>query len=342
MSAYIDYKYIILLSPKLTGFKQVGNNLWNFRCPICGDSQHNKVKKRGYIYTKAANYRYHCFNCGTDKPLGAFMRIVDGTLYQEYRKEIFHERLTTHWAGTENEGTKFIVPEHHIRIKSSANKIPVSDLPKNHPAVIYLKNRNVPEKSFQKVFWTSNFPELAKSVSERYAERKFPSEGIIFEVRDLSQKGFPLMGYQLRVIGTNVPKNHRFITCVNRTDTSINVYGADFIDWDKQVFVVEGPVDSLFIPNCIASLNASLYRVGLNNAIYVNDCEPRNNEVVREIEKCIRKGYKTVLLPETYNTMDINDIINNFHYSEEELQSLLLKYTYSGATARVMFSKWKK
>jgi len=41
-STYIDVKYINLCSSVLERFKQKTTNLWNFRCPICGDSKRVK------------------------------------------------------------------------------------------------------------------------------------------------------------------------------------------------------------------------------------------------------------------------------------------------------------
>ena len=43
----IDSKYIGLVSSRLQKFKRVKADLYNFRCPICGDSQKHKNKARG-------------------------------------------------------------------------------------------------------------------------------------------------------------------------------------------------------------------------------------------------------------------------------------------------------
>ncbi|SVD84093.1 uncharacterized protein METZ01_LOCUS436947, partial [marine metagenome] len=64
MSLYTDQKYVGLISPRLDRFKQVRPNLWNSRCPICGDSQKNKAKKRLYIYAKLQDLFVKCHNCG--------------------------------------------------------------------------------------------------------------------------------------------------------------------------------------------------------------------------------------------------------------------------------------
>ena len=51
---WIDTKYANLGSSSLERFKvkQFNPYLANFRCPICGDSQKNKFKARGFLYTK--------------------------------------------------------------------------------------------------------------------------------------------------------------------------------------------------------------------------------------------------------------------------------------------------
>ena len=48
---HVDSKFIGLVSPRLQKFKKVKADLYNFRCPICGDSQRNKSKTRGYLYS---------------------------------------------------------------------------------------------------------------------------------------------------------------------------------------------------------------------------------------------------------------------------------------------------
>ena len=65
----VDSKYIGLVSPRLQKFKKVKNNLFNFRCPICGDSKKNKSKTRGYLYTIKADVNFRCHNCGASMNL---------------------------------------------------------------------------------------------------------------------------------------------------------------------------------------------------------------------------------------------------------------------------------
>jgi transcription elongation factor Elf1 len=94
MSVYIDKKYISLLATKLTLFKQRGEFLWNFRCPVCGDSQKNKIRTRGYIYKRKEHFGFMCHNCGSNMGLSKFIKYVDPSLYNEYQLESFVQSNT--------------------------------------------------------------------------------------------------------------------------------------------------------------------------------------------------------------------------------------------------------
>ena len=50
MSGYIDLDYISKIQPRLQQFKKKRDYLFNFRCPVCGDSKKSKTKARAYLY----------------------------------------------------------------------------------------------------------------------------------------------------------------------------------------------------------------------------------------------------------------------------------------------------
>ena len=89
---YIEIKYINLLSPRLEKFKQKAQFLWNFRCPLCGDSQKNKNKTRGFIYMMKGDFFYKCHNCGASTLFPKFLEMLDVALYKEYRMEKFKDK----------------------------------------------------------------------------------------------------------------------------------------------------------------------------------------------------------------------------------------------------------
>ena len=89
-----DSKYIGLVSSRLQKFKKVKNNLYNLRCPICGDSQKNKNKARGYLYTVKADVNYKCHNCGASMTFSNFLKKVDPVLQKQYVFERFKDGHT--------------------------------------------------------------------------------------------------------------------------------------------------------------------------------------------------------------------------------------------------------
>ena len=129
---YIEIKYLNLLSPRLPKFKQKKRNLWNFRCPICGDSQRNKNKARGFVFEVKGDLVYKCHNCGIGLPIGKFIEEVDPTLYKEYRMEKFKDNNKTK---VDMRKVKRVVSSQPV-FKSNPLKdlIRIDDLNKSHPA----------------------------------------------------------------------------------------------------------------------------------------------------------------------------------------------------------------
>lgn len=116
----IDSKYIGLVSSRLHKFKRVKVDLFTFRCPICGDSQKNKNKTRGYIYTVKNNTNFKCHNCGASLSFNNFLKQIDPTLHKQYTLEKFKEGHT---------GKNFVVEEPKFEFKKPTFKKRL-DLPK--------------------------------------------------------------------------------------------------------------------------------------------------------------------------------------------------------------------
>ena len=97
-------RYISLLSPRLERFKRIKANLYNCRCPICGDSKKNKSKARGYLYTIKTSVNYRCHNCGASMTLNSIMKKVDATLQSQYSLEKFKDGKTGKGSTTDEPG----------------------------------------------------------------------------------------------------------------------------------------------------------------------------------------------------------------------------------------------
>ena len=330
----LEYRYVNLAGASLDGFKKIRDNVYNFRCPICGDSFHKNSKKRGYFLQKEGKFLFYCHNCGASMTLKNFLYQTDNALYQQYQREML---LNNGKLRCEKKETNIFENVEKFEIKKNDIIRPISSLQDTHPAYQYLLGRNVPVEMFHRVKWTDNFPKLVyDTIGEKYLNTKLPKEGIVFELKEFDGK---VTGYQIRSIDKNIPKSQRFVICSINDEHG---FFYDTLDLSKSVYVIEGCTDSLFLNNSVAVLSSMLWKIHpSNNCIYVNDQEPRNASVCKQIEKCISLGYPVVLLPRDYENMDINDIVNS-GVSPKELDALFKKHTYSGLKAKMFFAKWKK
>ena len=141
-SSYIDVKYINLCSSFLEKFKQKHTNLWNFRCPICGDSKKNKNKCRGFVYEKKNKYFYRCHNCNYGTSFNKFLEKISPALHKDYITEQYKEDAWRKKDVSTIPEFNF-VPEFNNVLHGMDS---ISALSSTHPARTYLKNRLIPER----------------------------------------------------------------------------------------------------------------------------------------------------------------------------------------------------
>ena len=118
---YIDTRFINLVSSRLQKFKKVKPDLYNFRCPVCGDSKKHKNKARGYLYAVKNNTNFKCHNCGASLSFNNFLKQIDTSLHKQYVMEKFKEGF----AG----GRNFVVEEPKFEFKKPVFKQKL-DLPR--------------------------------------------------------------------------------------------------------------------------------------------------------------------------------------------------------------------
>jgi hypothetical protein len=107
---------------------------------------------------------------------------------------------------------------------------------------------------------------------------------------------------------------------------------------------VEGAIDSLFIPNCIAvsgsNFDSDTTRALKSKLVLVPDNEPRSREICKLILKHIKLGYKVCMLPHSIKTKDINEHIQS-GLTATEVQQLIDANTFEGIEAVLKFTHWK-
>ena len=320
----IDSKYIGLVSSRLQKFKRVKPNLFNFRCPICGDSQKHKNKARGYFYQVKTNTNFKCHNCGASSSFNNFLKQIDSTLHKQYTMEKFKEGF----AG----GRNFVVDEPKLEFKKPVFKKKL-DLPKATEVPIakeYLEKRKLDPSKF---YFAYKFKEWTNTQKQTFDTIGRDESRIIIPMYDEDKI---LIGFQGRSLG---PNSVKYITVMINEDAP-KIYGLDKIDNEKPIYIIEGPFDATLVQNGVAMCGSDLdiRSFGWSDCIYVYDNEPRNREIVNRIDKTINGGYKVIIWPTSIVEKDINDMVLGGH----KIMSVLESNTYSGLQAKVKFNNWKK
>jgi hypothetical protein len=334
MSVYIDRKFLHLLSPKLERFAQKKQDLYNFRCPICGDSQTKKSKARGYIFRKANDYFFMCHNCGASHTLYNFIKFVDPSLLQEYALERFKNGETGNHNYTKPKFDEFKVKP---TFKESIQLPTVAELPDGHFCKQYVINRKIPVEFHSQLYYADDFKSFVESMQEEKSGLVDDDKRLVIPFYD---KDKSLIAFQGRALGES---KIRYVTITLRKDVT-KFFGLNKVDPNKKVYVVEGPIDSMFIPNAIATADSNLTRaneLGFNDVTYIFDNEPRNKEIVKTVERAIKEGNNVCLLPESIKEKDINDMILSGR-TIHELLALIDNFTYSKLRAELEFSNWKR
>lgn len=342
MSLYLEISYAKIIGRTLDRFviKRDSPAHYNCRCPVCGDSAKRKTLARFHILEKSGKLMCYCHNCNYSNSFVFFMKTFHNNEYNQYLFDKFKHTGPTHVITT----PKPVITEVPIKVpivKKIKLDLPfVSELPDDHPAKLYVKNRHLPDYPFQ---YSSKFFNFSSQYNEQLSTGKTDECRLVIPFFD--SKG-SIFAYQGRDLGGK--SKNKYITI--QIDRKIpKIFGFDRLDINKEILIVEGPLDSLFLPNCIASVNASLVSTankllrGINKTqtevIIILDNEPRSAAIVAEYKKAIDSGYRIVLWPrEVDGIKDINEMI----LRGIDPLKVIKKNTYSGLEAKLQFSKWKR
>ncbi len=316
---HIDINYIHLISHQLEFFKKLRDYLYTCRCPYCGDSQKMKNKTRGYFYRKAEQMNYFCHNCGKSTTAGKVVELVNPDVYKEYVKERF--------IGTTETEYKFEAPKFEKKDPKLKDLIPINKLSLDHPARQVLVDRQIPEQHYDKFFLSHKFCSWAEISSNQDHPR------LVIPFYNEDGEVFAAQG---RAFGKEQPK---YLTV--KFDDKPKIFGLDRVDWSKRVYVVEGPIDSLFLPNALAVAGADFIHLPFEkeDITVVLDNEPRSKEIVKRMTQLADNNYSLVIWPDTISQKDINDMTLA---GVRDIQKIIDDNTFTGLELRMKLATWKR
>lgn len=335
---WIDQKYLGMLSAQLPLYSVKSSSPFKAvsRCPICGDSKKNPYKKRAHYYQHKDIILMKCFNCGATRSVKSLLKDLNQELKREYDLEVFAETRPTEQPGPTPIAHTYLDPEEPNRPLKKIKKI--SQLPVGHPAKVYVEKRGIPSNQHFRLYYVPKFFAWTNSmIPDKFNLEKGDEPRLVMPFFD--QKG-NMFGYQGRSFDPSAEV--RYITIMIRGDFT-KVFGLDQVDLDRRVYVVEGPIDSLFLPNCLAMAGADVNVSFLDKekTVIIFDNEPRNKEIVKRMNKMVENGWTVCFWPESVREKDVNDMIKA-GYTTDKLISMIESNSCRDLEARLKLGTWSR
>ena len=158
---------------------------------------------------------------------------------------------------------------------------------------------------------------------------------MIIPFYDVDGEVFAIQG---RAFGKETPK---YLT-LKFDENKQKIYGLERVNLQNRLYIVEGPIDSLFIDNCLAAAGADLQLpVEKKDVVFIFDNEPRNKQIVDRMYRVVEKDYELVIWPEGQEEKDINDMILQGK-TKSQIQNIITENTYSGLSALTKLNSYKR
>jgi DNA primase len=261
---------------------------------------------------------------------------VDPTLIKEYALE--------RYKNGDNNKSDHKTPEFEEfktekpTFKKSLDLPSIDSLPEAHFAKVYVQQRRIPKDFFSQLYYAEDFAAFIQSLGIENTNLKEKDNRLVIPFYDKEKN---LVAVQGRALGES---KLRYITIKLHEDNH-KFFGLDRIDEEKMIYVVEGPIDSMFLDNAVATADSNLESImsiyDKSKVTLVFDNEPRNKEIVKKIDEAIEKHYQVVIWPEMIESKDINDMILD-GFSPDEIQDIISKYTFVNLRAKAELVNWKK
>lgn len=280
-------------------FKEVATNVFEGSCPYCNNE--------AFVYIKGEKEMFLCHNCQRNIP---YIKVKNAN-------SSVRDRISS--------TSKSV----HINFNSVLHLCDVlSSLPDIHPAVQYVRSRGFSDSMLDRVYYTSKFDEIGAVIGKQVAGTKRL-------VLPFFNENDELFGLQGRILEGEGPRYATLIFDENED----RFFGKNAVDFSKQFFCVEGPIDSLFLENAIAMAGVTnmpdKYKA---NAVICLDNEPRNKAIVKRMGKFLDEGFSVVIWPDSVKPKDVNDL----KLSGYDPNQIVKDNVYSGLQGKIKLNQWKK
>lgn len=308
--------------------------------PVCGDSQKDEFKSRFWAYpSNNGSVRCHCYNCEYSDWLSNYLKEYEEDLYREY----ILERRKEQSFGKTTQGPVDISPKIAAKMPV-IEKLPFCErldkLPENHPIINYVIGRKIPKRSWNRLWFTMQWPALVNTINPGTYKNEANEPRLVIPIFNSNKDIESIQGRALR---KDAPQ--KYITIKAHVDAT-KIYGLDTIDERNRVWVMEGPIDSLFIPNSIAITGGS---IDLNlvpckeTRVWVMDAEARHPDTIKRMTRLVNAGEKIVFWDKApWPSKDINDMVKDDGATPEEILAYMQSNIEQGLMAKMRLSRYSR
>lgn len=324
---------------------RVNDNKYICSCPICKEGTHKNRKRFSIFKGYDENWIVRCLNCGYNK---SFLNYLREFHYDQYERYLFHYK--TENRGMEEKKVDLGHFRNDIDFRSILNYYPVlSGLSSEHPAVQYLKRRQMPDRVFDKLRFCDSFEGLCSIIDQffpstidfKYTGLNFPC--IMIPINDLDGK---LSYIQVRnLVASGTYRDMRYMT-IKLNKIARKIWNLDGIDPDSDVFVFEGVLDAVYINNSVAMLGSAIADlpsyIDRENLIFVVDNEYNTSEMQKICNDILDAGCRLVIWSIDNRCKDLNDMIVNGMTTVDGAEEFVRQFIKSGVVARLDISMRRK
>lgn len=296
------------------------------KCPMCGETQKHKNKKRLHLYEKNGLNLVHCFNSGcvldSNMTVYSFLRDFYPGLLDQYKRDTFSNTMQK-LSNSEDvfESYKQKDKQNQTNIVTHDLSPYINDIINAPEAINYLKKRSIfyDEKKYGK--WYFGYQDL--KINDKIY--KITNSIIIPLYYNSNMYGF----YSRNIT------NKFFSTYMNDVNVGYKIWNWFSIDKNKPTYIFEGIFDAISsgIENSIALLGAKIpdERLSeLKDPIFVLDNDSTGLRNSLEYSK----KYKVYIQPTKFKEKDMNELLKNNPFLD--IKKLINDNLNTGISAQIM------
>jgi hypothetical protein len=182
-----------------------------------------------------------------------FLEAIDPTVVKSYAMERYANGENKQHDFPKPERKELVIPKAPTFKKKTLDLPSIKSLSDGHIAKDYVIFRKIPKSFHTELFYAEDFRKFCEymKLPPEKTENLPHDDRLIIPFVDIYGDLVAFQGRDLH--GGPI----RYITLKLKYDT-FKVYGIDRANVNEMVYVVEGPIDSMFLPNCVAMADSNL------------------------------------------------------------------------------------